>query len=63
MTLLTLLMSMASTNFKWICVGYHTDRQMNDALAYFEDTKLQAEAKCRQLNPYFDIYYTKRVDN
>jgi hypothetical protein len=48
---------------KWVCVGYFTDRLMNAELAYLEDTKLQAEAKCRQLNPNFDIYYTKRVDN
>jgi hypothetical protein len=51
------------TELKWVCVGYFTDRHMNDELAYLEDTKLQAEAKCRQLNPSFDIYYTKRVDD
>ena len=48
---------------KWVCVGYHTDRHMNDALSYLRDTALQAEQVCRQLNPNFDIYYTKRVDD
>ena len=51
------------TELKWVCVGYHTDRHMNDALSYLRDTALQAEQVCRQLNPNFDIYYTKRVDD
>lgn len=51
------------TEFKWVCVGYHTDRSMNDALSYLRDTALQAEKICNELNPNFEIYYIKRVDD
>jgi hypothetical protein len=50
------------TESKWVCVGYDTRQQRNDALAYIRDTAAQAEAVCRQLHPNFEIYYTKRVD-
>lgn len=51
------------TELKWVCVGYDTKQCRNDALAYICDTAAQAEAKCRQNYPTFDIYYTKRVDD
>jgi hypothetical protein len=51
------------TELKWVCVGYHTDRNMNDALAFIRDTALQAEQVCNELYPDFEIYYTKRVDD
>ena len=52
-----------TTELKWVCVGYDTKQQRNDALSYWKDTAAQAEEMCRKLHPDFDIYYTKRVDD
>ena len=51
------------TELTWRCVGYHTDRCINDSLLYVTDTAAQAEALCRAHVPDFDIYYTQRVDD
>ena len=51
------------TELTWRCVGYHTDRYMNDSLLYVTDTAAQAEALCRAHVPNYEIYYTQRVDN
>ena len=55
--------TMVTTELHWVCVGYDTKQQRNDALGYVTDTAAQAEALCRKLHPNFDIYYTKRVDD
>ncbi len=50
------------TELTWRCVGYHTDRHMNDSLLYVTDTAAQAEAMCRAHVSGFDIYYTQLVE-
>ena len=51
------------TELTWRCVGYHTDRHMNDSLLYVTDTAAQAEALCHAHVPNYEIYYTQRVDD
>ena len=44
----------------FVCVGYDTRKHMNDELGYLAPTAKIAEERCKQLNPDFDIYYTKQ---
>jgi hypothetical protein len=54
--------NLTGNELKFVCVGYDTKQQRNDALSYWTDTALQAEAKCRELHPNFDVYYVKHED-
>lgn len=53
---------MSHTEIHWICVGYDTGKCMNDALGYWSDTAKQAETRCKELHPNFEIYFTCRAD-
>lgn len=53
---------MSHTEIHWVCVGYDTKKQMNDVLGYLTDTAKQAQDRCKQLHPTFEIYYTCRHD-
>ena len=53
---------MATTETKWVCVGYDHRRQRHDALAYIRETGAEAEATCRPLHQHFEIYFTKEGD-
>lgn len=53
---------MNHTAIHWTVVGYDTKKHMNDALGYLTDTAAQAEAKCKELHPNLEIYYTCRND-
>jgi hypothetical protein len=50
----------AATEMHWVCVGYDRGQQRNDALGYWCDTAQQAQARCEQLHPLFEVYYVKR---
>ena len=52
----------ATTEMHWVCVGYDTHQHRNDALGYWCDTAKQAEQRCKELHPAFDVYYVKRGD-
>ena len=52
----------AATELHWVCVGYDIRQQRNDALGYICDTAEQAQARCEQLHPFFEVYYVKRGD-
>ena len=54
--------NLSTSELTWRCVGYHTDRFMNDSLLYVTDTAEQAASRCRSLHPNYDIYYTQRVE-
>lgn len=51
-----------ATQMHWVCVGYNTRQQRNDALGYWCDTAQQAKQRCQELHPEFDVYYVKRGD-
>lgn len=51
-----------ATQLHWVCVGYDTRQQRNDALGYWCDTAQQAKERCQKLHPTFDVYYVKRGD-
>lgn len=51
-----------ATEMHWVCVGYDTRQQRNDALGYWCDTAQQAKQRCQALHPTFDVYYVKRGD-
>ena len=51
-----------ATEMHWVCVGYDTRQQRNDALGYICDTAQQAEKRCKELHPTFEVYYVKRGD-
>jgi hypothetical protein len=55
-------MNTFTTEIHWVCVGYDTKKHKNDVLGYLTDTAIQAEAKCKQLHPNFEIDYICRHD-
>ena len=56
------MINAATTEMHWVCVGYDTRQQRNDFLSYWCDTAEQAEKRCKELHPNFEVYFVRRGD-
>ena len=57
-----IMINTATTEMHWVCVGYDTRQSRNDFLSYWCDTAEQAEKRCKELHPNFEVYFVRRGD-